>query len=175
MTDQWGAGWKVRARALRGAGTAPPHPGPDADRMLRRLEAALGRYPAPLVASASTDVWEAAAPISDPVDAELAEFRRQWHRPGTTLWVATEAGPGLVRDGLTWLFTPRSGTWEVELVARGRFRRWARWQVSGEEAAERVLATVTSEVAAGRVPVPSGAALVEVVDHRPPPRPRSMP
>ena len=77
VTDQWGAGWKVRTRALRGTGTAPPHPGPDADRMLRRLEAALGRYPAPLVASASTDVWEA---------AELAED------------VAAECGPVAVGD-----------------------------------------------------------------------------
>ena len=40
VTDQWGAGWKVRARHVRGAGTAPPRPGPDADRMRRRLDAA---------------------------------------------------------------------------------------------------------------------------------------
>ena len=170
VTDQWGAGWKVRARHVRGAGTAAPRPGPDADRMRRRLEAALGRYPAPLVASATTDVRAAAAPISDPVDAELAEFRHQWHRPGTRVWVAVEAGPALVGEGLARLRTPRSGTWEIELLARGRFRRWARWQVSGEDSATRVLATVTADVAAGRVPDPVGAALVEVVDHRPPVR-----
>ena len=35
-----------------------------------------------------------------------------------------------------------------------------------------VLAPVTADVAAGRVPDPVGAALVEVVDHRPPVRPR---
>lgn len=168
VTDQWGAGWKVRARRVRGAGKAPPHPGPDADRMRRRLEAALGRYPAPLAASASTDALVAAAPISDPVDAELAAFRRGWHRPGTTGWVAFEAGPALVREGLARLRTPRSGTWEVELLARGRFRRWARWQVVGDEGAGRVLASVTADVAAGRVPDPAGATLVEVVDHRPP-------
>jgi hypothetical protein len=136
--------------------------------MRRRLEAALGRYPAPLMASASTDVREAAAPVSDPVDAELSELRRQWHRPGTTVWVAFEGGPGLLREGLTSLRMPRSGTWEVELLARGRFRRWARWQVSGDEAAARVLATVAADVATGRVPDPAGATLVEVVDHRPP-------
>lgn len=175
VTDQWGAGWKVRARHVRGTGTAPPRPGPDADRMRRRLEAALGRYPAPLVASATTDVREAAAPISDPVDAELAEFRRQWHRPGTTLWVAFTGGPALVREGLARRRTHRSGTWEVELLARGRFRRWARWQVSGDQAAARVLATVTADVAAGRVPNPAGATLVEVVDHRPPNRGHPVP
>ena len=175
VTDRWGAGWKVRARHVRGAGTAPPRPGPDADRMRRRLEAALGRYPAPLVASATTDVWDASAPISDPVDAELAEFRRQWHRPGTTIWVAADAVAGLLREGLARLRTPRSGTWEIELLARGRFRRWARWQVSGDEAAARVLATVTADVAAGRVPDPAGATLVEVVDHRPPFRGHPVP
>jgi hypothetical protein len=170
VTDPWGAGWKARARArhVRGAGTTPPRPGPDADRMRRRLEAAMGRYPAPLVGSATTDVRGAAAPISDPVDAELAEFRRQWHRPGTTIWAAFDGGPGLVRESLARLRTPRSGTWEIELVARGRFRRWARRQVSGDEAAARVLATVTADVAGGRVPDPAGATLVEVVDHRPP-------
>ena len=175
VTDRWGAGWKLRARHVRGAGTAPPRPGPDADRMRRRLEAALGRYPAPLVASASTDVWDAAAPISDPVDAELAEFRRRWHGPGTTVWVAADAGPGLLREGLTRLRTPRSGTWEIELLARGRFRRWARWQVPGEDAAARVLASVTADVAVGRVPDPAGATLVEVVDHRPPFRAHPVP
>ncbi|MGY2130130.1 hypothetical protein [Blastococcus sp. SYSU DS0617] len=171
VTDQWGAGWRVRARHVRGAGTAPPHPGPDADRLRRRLDAALGRYPGPLTASALTDVREPAAPISDPVDAELAEFRRHWYRPGTTFWVVTEAGPALVRSALARLGTPRSGTWEVELVARGRFRRWARWHATGAEAAARVLASVTADLAAGRVPDPAGGTLVEVVDHRPPVRP----
>ncbi|SDF02300.1 hypothetical protein SAMN05660662_0746 [Blastococcus aurantiacus] len=175
VTDQWGDGWKARARHVRGAGTTPPRPGPDADRMRRRLEAALERYPAPLVASATTDVRDAAAPISDPVDAELAEFRHQWHRPGTTVWVGLDAGPALLREGLARLRTPRSGTWEVGLVARGRFRRWARWQVSGDEAAVEVLAAVTAAVAAGRVPDPVGATLVEVVDHRPPFRPQPVP
>lgn len=168
VTDQWGAGWKVRALHVRGAGTTPPRPGPDADRMRRRLEAALGRCPAPLVASATTDVRDAAEPVSDPVDAAMAEFRRQWYRPGATVWSAFEGGPALVRGGLARLRTPRSGTWEVELLARGRFRRWARWRVSGEATAARVLATVTADVAAGRVPDPAGATLVEVVDHRPP-------
>ena len=171
VTDRWGAGWKVRARHVRGTGTAPPRPGPDADRMRRRLEATLGRYPAPLVASATTDVWEAAAPISDPVDAELARLRDQ---PDNTLLVLV-GGASLIRDGVARLRTPRSGTWEVELLARGRFRRWARWQVSGEEAAARVLASVTADMAIGRVPDPDGAALVEVVDHRPPFRGHATP
>lgn len=175
VTDQWGAGWKVRARHVRGAGTAPPRPGPDADRMRRRLEEALGRCAAPLGASATSNVWDAAAPISDPIDAELAQFRRQWHRPGTTVWVAADAGPGLLREGLARLRTPRSGTWEIELLARGRFRRWARWQVPGEDAAARVLAAVAADVAAGRVPDPAGATLVEVVDHRPPDRAHAVP
>ena len=164
VTDRWGAGWKVRARHVRGAGTAPPRPGPDADRMRRRLEAALGQYPAPLRATVSTDVRVPAAPISDPVDADLARLRDQ---PDNTLLVLVGGG-SLIRDGLARLRTPRSGTWEIELLARGRFRRWARWQATGEEAAARVLAAVTDDVAAGRVPDPAGATLVEVVDHRPP-------
>ena len=164
VTDRWGARWEVRARHVRGTGTAPPRPGPDADRMRRRLEEALERYPALLGATVSTDVRVPAAPISDPVDAELARLRDQ---PDNTLLVLVGGG-SLIRDGLARLFTPRSGTREIELLARGRFRRWARWQVSGDEAAARVLALVTADMAAGRVPDPEGAALVEVVDHRPP-------
>lgn len=168
VTDPWGSGWRVRVRYVRGAGTAPPYPGPDAHRLRRRLEAALGRYPAPLVASASTDVREAAAPISDPVDAELAAFRSQWRRSGTTVGVAVHSGPALLRGGLAWLRTSRSGIWEIDLAARGRFRRWVRWQGSGEPPAAGVLAAVAAAVASGRVPDPAGMALVEVVDHRPP-------
>lgn len=166
VTDQWGAGWKVRARRVRGAGTAPPRPGPHADRMRRQLDAALGRHPAPLVASASTDVRVAAAPISDPVDAELARLR---YRPDGDGLVLAE-GPSLIRGALGRLRSPRSGTWEVELVAKGRFRRWARWQVPGAEAAARVLALVAADMATDRIPDPPGATLVEVVDHRPPVR-----
>jgi hypothetical protein len=161
----------VWARHVRGAGTAPPRPGPDAERLHRQLDAALGRHPAPLVASATTDVRDAAAPISDPVDAELARLR---HVADNDL-LALGAGVSLVRNGLTRLRRPRSGTWEIELLARGRFRRWARWQVSGDEAAARVLAAVTADVATGRVPDPAGATLVEVVDHRPPFRGHPLP
>jgi len=172
VTDQWGARWTVRARRVRGAGTAPPRRGPDADRMRRRLDAALARYPAPLAATVPTDVRLPAAPISDPVDAELTRLR---HRPGTTIWVVAEAGPALLRDALARLRAPGAGTWAVELVARGRFRRWATWQVTGAEAAARVLASVTADLGAGRVPDPPGATLVEVVDHRPPVRTHPVP
>ncbi len=175
VTDPWGSGWKARARYVRGPGTAPPHPGPDADRMRRRLEAALGRYPAPLVASATTDVRDPAAPISDPVDAELAGLRGRWHRTGSAIWVSAEARPALPRGVLARPRAPGAGTWEIELTARGRFRRWARWQGPGEQPAAGVLAAVAEAVAAGRVPDPAGMALVEVVDHRPPLRAHPVP
>lgn len=161
VTDPWGSGWKVRAQYVRGPGTAPPHPGPDADRMRRRLEAALERHPAPPVASATTDVRDPAAPISDPVDAELARLR--------------DGRPALPRGVLARLCAPGSGTWEIELIARGRFRRWARWQGHGEQPAAGELAAVAAAVAAGRVPDPAGMALVEVVDHRPPVRAHPVP
>ena len=132
---------------------------------------ARGRDAAPLVASATADIREAAAPISDPGDAELARLR---HRTDNFLLVLAE-GASLIGGALARLRDPRSGTWRGELVARGRFRRWARWQVPGEQAAAAVLATVTADVTAGRVPDPVGAALVEVVDHRPPARPRVAP
>ncbi len=174
VSDAWGARWSVRAREVRGAGTAPPRPGPDADRVRRRLVEALGQHPAPLGPGVPTDVRMPAAPISDPVDAELAEFRRGHGRPGTDLWALGRSG-SLVRAGLAHLRTPRSGVWEVELVARGRFRRWARWQLFGGEAAARALTTVADDLAAGRVPEPDGARLVEVVDHRPPFRAQPVP
>jgi hypothetical protein len=77
----------------------------------------------------------------------------------------------LVRDAVEDLRTPRSDTWQVELIARGRIRRWARWEMTGAEAAEQAVATVGSGVRAGRVPEPWGATLVDVVDQRPLPRP----
>lgn len=167
VTDVWGARWTVRAREVRGTGTAPPRSGPDADRMRRRLEAALGQHPAPLGSEVPTDIWEPAAPISDPVDAELSAFRRGEGRPGTDLWALGRSG-SLLRTGLAHLRTPRTGTWEVELLASGRFRRWARWQVHGAEAAAEAVPTVAADLAAGRVPQPDGGTLIEVVDHRPP-------
>ncbi|MBN1093118.1 hypothetical protein JKP75_11475 [Blastococcus sp. TML/M2B] len=186
VTDPWGSEWWVRARFVRGAGLAPPHPGPDANRLRRRLEEALGRHPAPLVASAPTDVRLPAAPISDPVDAELAALRGEWHRTGSAIWALHEARRSRPRPGaLAQLRAWRSGRWEIELVARGRFRRWARWQGPGEQASREhgsgeqpsaeVLAAVAAAVAAGRVPDPAGVALVEVVDHRPPVRAHPVP
>lgn len=173
VTDVWGARWTVRAREVRGTGTPPPRNGPDADRMRRRFEAALGPYPAPLESWVSTDIWESAAPISDPVDRELAAFRRGEGRPGTSLWALGRTG-WLLRTALAHLRTPRSGTWEVELVERGRFRHWFRWQLQGEEAAARALTSIAADVAAARVPRPDGGTLVEVVDHRPPYRPQPV-
>ncbi|MGY1754794.1 hypothetical protein [Blastococcus sp. SYSU D01042] len=173
VTDVWGARWTVRAREVRGTGTVPPRAGPDVDRMRRRLDAALGQHPAPLGPEVPTDIREPAAPVSDPVDAELSAFRRGEGRPGTRLWALGRTG-WLLRMAVAHLRTPRSGTWEVELLARGRFRRWARWQVRGEEAAARALTTVAADLTAGRVPQPDGGTLVEVVDHRPPFRPQQV-
>jgi hypothetical protein len=73
----------------------------------------------------------------------------------------------LVHDTVEHLRTPRSDIWQVELIARGRIRRWARWEITGADAAEQAAATVASGVRAGQVPEPWGATLVDVVDQRP--------
>ncbi len=174
VTDVRGARWTVRARHVRGAGTPAPDAGPRTEALRVRLVNALAREPVPLPGPGNADVRLPSHPLSDPVDAALAHIRRDVQRPGTALAVAVGAASS-ARPFLDRLRTPRSGTWEVELVARGRFRRWARWTVSGSEAAARVVAVVRDELAAGRVPEPPGATLVEVVDHRPPVRWQPVP
>ena len=49
-------------------------------------------------------------------------------------------------------------------MARGRIRRWARWQITGAAAAAQAASTVTTGLGNGHVPQPWGAILVDVVD-----------
>jgi len=173
VTDAWGARWTVRARQLRGTGTPPPLPGPEEESLRRRLTAALSRLPPPATAARPGD-WRLPADTAD-VERELvlAEFRDTPMRQGTAPWAVGHA-VRLVGEAIAHLRTPKSGTWEVELVARGRIRRWGRWQITGAEAAAQTVTTVVTAVAAGRVPEPWGAVLVDVVDQRPPYRPQPV-
>ncbi|WP_142025059.1 hypothetical protein [Blastococcus colisei] len=173
MTDGFGVRWTVRARQLRGTGTPPPRPGPEEESLRRRLTAALSRLPAPAVAGGTGD-WRLPADTADvEMQATFAEFRDTPMRQGTAPWAVGHA-VRLVGEAIAHLRTPRSETWEVELVARGRIRRWARWQITGADAAAQALATVAAGVGAGRVPEPWAATLVDVVDQRPPYRPQPV-
>jgi hypothetical protein len=73
----------------------------------------------------------------------------------------------LILDLVGHLRTPWSDVWQVEALARGRIRRWARWEVDGTDAAHRAIASVSAALEAGRIPEREGAVLVEVVDQRP--------
>lgn len=171
VTDAWGVRWTVQARQLRGAGTPPPRPGAEEESLRRRLTGALSRSPAAPTVVLRPVGWELPA---DTAEVELAATRAEFHQtrlPATSdAWAVAEL-VRLVRDAVGHLRTPRSDIWQVELIARGRIRRWARWEITGAEAAEQVVATVVSGVRAGRVPEPWGATLVDVVDQRPLPRP----
>ena len=173
VTDASGVRWAVRSRPLRGTGTPAPRPGPEEESLRRRLAGALARFPAPDLAPPPGD-WQLPADTADvEMSATWAEFHRTPWWPGSDPWAVVQF-VRLLRETVAHLRTPRSETWEVELIARGRIRRWARWQITGAEAARQVVATVTSEVRAGRIPEPWGATLVDVVDQRPLPRPRPV-
>jgi hypothetical protein len=151
-------------------GTPPPRPGPEEESLRRRLAGALARFPVPGVAPPAAD-WELPADTAElDLAGTRAEFLQSRWYAGSEAWAVAEF-VRLAREAVDQLRTPRSDTWEVELVARRRIRRWARWEITGAEAAEQVVATVLSGVRAGRVPEPWGAILVDVVDQRPLPRP----
>lgn len=173
VTDAWGVRWKVRARQLRGAGTPPPRPGPEEESLCRRLAGALASHPVPHTAPVSADRMLPADTADLEMHATLAEFRRDPMTTSPEVWAVGQF-VRLVRDAVEHLRTPMSDRWQVEVIARGRIRRWARWEISGAHAAEQAVVTVASGVSAGRVPEPWGATLVDVVDQRPPYRPRPV-
>jgi hypothetical protein len=105
--------------------------------------------------------WWTPADASDIALSEAAaEFR-------TVSYWGEWAAPRLVLDLVDHLRTPWSDVWRLEALARGRIRRWARWEVDGPEATHRAIASVSAALEAGRIPEPEGAVLVEVVDQRP--------
>ena len=173
VTDAWGVRWTVRMRQLRGAGTPPPAPGPEEEALRRRLAAALSRLPSPATSFPAGD-WRLPADTADiEIQAAFAAYRDSPMRLGTAPWVVGHA-VRLVAEAITHLRTPKSDTWEIEVVARGRIRRWARWQITGAEPATQVVGTIVAGIGAGRVPEPWGATLVDVVDQRPPYRPQPV-
>jgi hypothetical protein len=173
VTDAWGVRWKVRARQLRGGGTPPPRPGPEEESLRRRLAGAMARHPAPAPAPGSAG-WMLPGDTADvEMYATLAELRRDPMTTPTNVWAVVQF-VRLVRDAVEHLRTPMSDRWQVEVIARGRIRRWARWEITGADAAEQAVVTVASGVSDGRVPEPWGATLVDVVDQRPPYRLRPV-
>lgn len=169
VRDAWGARWSVRARQLRGGGTEHPRPGPEEESLRRRLATALSPQPAGAGAVGAADWWHPTDTADVEKAAVFAQYRDTPMREGTAPW-AVGHFVRLVGDAIDHLRTPLSETWEVELIAGGRIRRWARWQIAGAEAAAQAMHTVASAVRAGTVPDPWGATLVDVVDQRPLPR-----
>ncbi|MFD2094238.1 hypothetical protein [Blastococcus deserti] len=173
MTDASGVRWTVRLRRLRGAGTPPPLPGPEVESLRRRLAGVLARRPVPTAdrRPGGPSPWPLPGDTADvEMRATLAEFHRDPMRTSTEVWALRQL-VRMLREAVDHVRTPPSDTWQVELVARGRIRRWARWEVTGQEAATQTAATVAAGVRDGRVPEPWGATLVDVVDQRPLPLP----
>jgi hypothetical protein len=90
---------------------------------------------------------------------------------GSSLWVLCDLLSAAVRALRAYERPAPGRCWIVALEARGRLRRGAVWLVDDEPAdrvaAEQIAAAVGADVAAGRLPAPTGAALLEVVDRRP--------
>ena len=76
---------------------------------------------------------------------------------------------GLVVGAVDHLRSPMTDIWQLEAAARGRIRRWARWQIEGAASTQPAVAAVAAALEAGHVPQPPDAVLVDVVDQRPPP------
>ena len=81
-------------------------------------------------------------------------------------WVLGQL-PRLIGNEARHLRTPWSDTWQLEALARGRIRRWARWEVEGVAATGQAATAVAAALEGGQVPLPDGAVLVDVVDQRP--------
>jgi hypothetical protein len=168
VRDGQGARWVVRARRLRRGDTSRPWPGPEEESLRRRLAGVLAPHPLVLIdpLRGRPDGWRTPGDTADVAMAEaLAEFGEP--RSAGSDWWAVAQLVRLILDAVDDRRTPWSETWQVEAAARGRIRRWARWEVEGVDAAERTIATVTTALEAGDVPRPFGATLVDVVDQRP--------
>lgn len=166
VRDAQGARWSVRARQLGSTETAAPLSEPEHDSLRRRLAAALSPHPA-MVAGPIRGVPVAWRTPGDSADIELWKARTAYrdltYGSGGVMWAIVD----LVRDAVDQLRTPPTDTWLLEVVARGRIRRWARWEVQGREAAERTAVAVAAALTNGRVPEPADARLVDVIDQRP--------
>lgn len=166
VEDAQGVRWVVRARRLREDGAAPI---PLEEIWRPQLSAAL----APVATGQRGRPAGSALGLSTPdaSDDAMAAVRGEIGAPVIPVMNGFEILAGawrLVVDGVRHLRTPFSDRWRVELVARGRVRRWAHWETDGAEAATRTVAAVATDVAGGRLPEPAGAVPVEVVDQRPP-------
>jgi hypothetical protein len=166
VPDAHGARWTVGVRRLRSTETAGPMSRPEEESLRRRLADAVAAVPHllddPLRGRPAG--WRTPGDTDDVARREArAQFRCITTGGAPAPWELT----GLIVDLVDHLRTPWSDTWRVEAVARGRIRRWARWEMEGLEAASRAVATVSAALAAGEVPGPEGAVLVDVVDQRP--------
>jgi len=168
VQDCWGVRWSVRARRLRRGESCRPWPGPEEESLRRRLAGVLA--PRPLVLPDAyrglPGGWRMPGDSADVAIREtLAEFG-DLRSAGSDVWAVAQL-VRLIRDAVDHRRTPWTDIWEVEAAARGRIRRWARWEVDGVDATERAIATVSAALEAGDVPRPFGTTLVDVVDQRP--------
>jgi hypothetical protein len=147
---------------------------PEQESLRRRLTRALAPHAAVAIdpMRGVPDSWRLPGDTSD---IELREARAahgdSTHGSAGGVW-ALVGFVQLVGDVIDHLRTPMTDTWQLEAAARGRIRRWVRWEVQGPEAAERTAAEVAAALASGRVPQPDNAVLVDVVDQRPATAPR---
>jgi hypothetical protein len=169
VRDDQGTRWTVRTRRLRSTETTDPISRPEQESLMRRLTRALAPHAAVAIdpMRGVPDRWPFPGDTSD---IELREARAA-HGDSTYgssrgVW-ALLGFVKLVGDAVDHLRTPLTDTWQLEAAARGRIRRWVRWEVQGPENAERSAAAVAAALASGRVPHPDDAVLVEVVDQRP--------
>ncbi|MCW2700352.1 MAG: hypothetical protein JWQ45_1887 [Blastococcus sp.] len=168
VRDADGLRWSVRARRLRLDERCRPWPGPEQESLHRRLAGVLAPRPLVLPDPLRGRPGGRLTP-GDTADVAMQDVRAEFGGDGHTgLDLSALADLArLVHEAVSHLRAPWSDTWQLEAAARGRIRRWARWEVEGREATERAIAAVSAALATGRVPEPLGAVLVDVVDQRP--------
>jgi hypothetical protein len=168
VRDALGVRWSVRARRLRRGEASRPMVGPEEESLRRQLATLLAPHPVP-VHDPLRGVPGGWRTPGDTSDVALRETRADFGDPPAIVsgWWALGQLPRLIGDAVGHLRTPWSDTWRLEATARGRIRRWARWEVEGAEATVQAAAMVAAALRAGRVPQPCGAVLVDVVDQRP--------
>ena len=169
VQDAYGTRWSVRARQLRSTEIAAPGSDPEHASLRRRLAATLSPHPAVVVDPfrGAPGAWRTPG---DSADVELREARAAYRNPIYGSTGAIRAIVDLiafVRGEVDHVRTPLTDTWLLEVMARGRIRRWARWELQGAETVERTAVAVAAALASDRVPELPDARLVDVVDQRP--------
>ena len=168
VRDALGVRWSVRARRLRRGEASRPMVGPEEESLRRQLATLLAPHPVP-VHDPLRGVPGGWRTPGDTSDIALRETRAEFGDPpaiGSGWWALGQL-PRLIGDAVGHLRTPWSDTWQLEATARGRIRRWARWEVEGAEATVQAAARWRPRCGPDRSRSRAARCSVDVVDQRP--------